>query len=75
MTARIAIVPASTILRNPMCSLRSWDYILDRARLHHREKVAQSKIKQGLGAMRECAKERADVLAFQAENGIQEYKA
>ena len=72
MTARIAIVPISTILKHPEHDLRASAYIVNEHRLQHCEKVARHRIQCGLTGLRKVIEERAAVLAFQAENGITE---
>ena len=72
MTARVAIVPISTILKHPSHDLRASAYIVNEHRLRHCEKVAHHRIQCGLTGLRRAAEERAAVKAFQKENNIQE---
>jgi hypothetical protein len=72
MTARVAYVPVSTVLRHPHHDLRASAYVLNEPGLQHREKAARNKLMQGLTGLQSCASERAAVLAFQAENDIKE---
>lgn len=72
MTARVAIVPISTVLKHPNLDLRASAYIVNEHRLQHCEAVAHHRIQCGLTGLRRAAEERAAVKAFQKENGIQE---
>ena len=74
MTAIIATVPVSTILKNLQHDLRASAYIVNEHRLQHCEAVARLRIQQGLTGLRKAAEERVRVKAFQVENGIQEIR-
>ena len=73
MTARIAIVPMSTILKHPQHDLRASAYIVNEHRLKHCEAVARLRSQQGLTGLRKAAEERATVKAWQKKMGIKEF--
>ena len=72
MTARVAIVPSSTILAEPNLDLRASAYIVNEHRLKHCEAVARHRLQCGLTGLQKAAEERARVKAWQKEMGIQE---